>query len=85
MLHDVGLRTTLTLDDDVAAAIERLVRRTGRTYRAVVNAALRTGLEQVAAAPMPFVVTPHDLDPVGDVDADDVWALIARTEGPLHR
>lgn len=75
----------MTLDDDVAAAIERQVRRTGRTYRAVVNTALRNGLEQAAASPQPFVVTPQDLDPVVDVDADDVWALIARVEGPAHR
>jgi len=85
MLHDVSHRTTLTLDDDVAAAIDREVRRTGRTYRSVVNSALRVGLERGKDRSPGFVVTPLDLDPVSDVDADDVWELVSRIEGPGHR
>ena len=38
------MRTTLTLDDDVAARLERL-RRNGRTLKEVVNEALRAGLD----------------------------------------
>lgn len=37
------MRTTITLDDDVAALIEDERRRTGETFRAAVNRLLRRG------------------------------------------
>ena len=43
------MRTTLTLDGDVAAALKRLSRRSGRPLKQVVNEALRTGLRAQAA------------------------------------
>lgn len=42
------MRTTLTLDPDVAIEVERLRKRTGLTLKQVVNEALRLGLEQIA-------------------------------------
>lgn len=38
------MRTTLTLDDDVAAALERLRKERRQSLRAVVNETLRRGL-----------------------------------------
>jgi hypothetical protein len=38
------MRTTLTLDDDVAAQLQRLARETGRPFKQIVNEALRAGL-----------------------------------------
>ncbi len=38
------MRTTLTLDDDVAAALKVLVRSSGKTFKAVVNEVIRNGL-----------------------------------------
>ena len=38
------MRTTITLDDDVAAQLRRLARETGRPFKQVVNDALRAGL-----------------------------------------
>ncbi|MFM9123874.1 MAG: type II toxin-antitoxin system VapB family antitoxin [Actinomycetota bacterium] len=38
------MRTTLTIDDDLAAQLHAEARATGRTFRAVVNQALRDGL-----------------------------------------
>jgi hypothetical protein len=35
------LRTTLTLDDDLAAALNRKARHSGRSFKEVVNAAIR--------------------------------------------
>lgn len=43
------MRTTLTLDEDVAKRIERLRKRQGLTLREVVNQALREGLSQIEA------------------------------------
>jgi hypothetical protein len=52
------MRTTITLDDDVAAKIQLKVRRSGRPFKEIVNDALRTGLaidNQVKALP-PFTI-----------------------------
>lgn len=38
------MRTTLTLDDDVAMLLKRQVQETGASFRDVVNQALRRGL-----------------------------------------
>lgn len=38
------LRTTLTLDDDVAKDLREEARRTGRSFKDVVNETLRRGL-----------------------------------------
>ncbi|MBM3680068.1 MAG: DUF2191 domain-containing protein [Actinobacteria bacterium] len=38
------MRTTLTIDDDLAALLHAEARASGRTFRAVVNQALRDGL-----------------------------------------
>jgi predicted transcriptional regulator len=39
------MRTTLTLDDDVAAKLKTEAQRAGRPFREIVNEALRRGLE----------------------------------------
>jgi hypothetical protein len=45
------MRTTLTLDDDVAAAIERLRRERRAPLKVLVNEALREGLKQMRERP----------------------------------
>jgi hypothetical protein len=41
------MRTTLTLDPDVAAVLERLRRRDPRSFKALVNDLLRKGIAQL--------------------------------------
>lgn len=82
------MRTTLTLDDDVAAKLRSQSRRTGRPFREVVNEALRRGLAtRPAGAPRtPFVVTARDLGSLRKgLDLNNVGDLLERVEGPLHR
>jgi hypothetical protein len=43
------MRTTLTIDDDVAIALERIRERGGLTLKAAVNEALRRGLRVLDA------------------------------------
>ncbi|MBI3688234.1 MAG: ribbon-helix-helix protein, CopG family [Actinobacteria bacterium] len=43
------MRTTLTLDDDLAAQLRRLARETGRPFKQLVNEALRAGLMPTSA------------------------------------
>jgi len=45
------VRTTLTLDDDVAAALERLRRTRGGQFKSLVNELLREGLRHVQSRP----------------------------------
>jgi hypothetical protein len=45
------MRTTLTLDDDVAVQIERLRRTRNANLKDVVNEALRRGLRDMSAPP----------------------------------
>ena len=42
--HDVYMRTTLTLDDDLAGRLKELARSTDRNFKDVVNDAIRKGL-----------------------------------------
>ncbi|MFM7641511.1 MAG: CopG family transcriptional regulator [Cyanobium sp.] len=56
------MRATLTLDDDLAEALNRAARLSGRSFKAVVNETLRHGLNQSvsgAAGLEPFVVKPQ--------------------------
>lgn len=45
------MRTTITLDDDVAATLERLRRSRDVGFKQIVNEALREGLKQLTARP----------------------------------
>lgn len=56
------MRTTLTIDDDVAALLEKENRRANEPMKQTVNRVLRSGLIQATRPPKPkrFVVKPFD-------------------------
>src|SRR5688572_22856181 len=64
--QDVDMRTTLTLEPDVAERLEQEMRRTGKSMKAVVNESLRLGLGLAGKPPerKPFEVKPHDMGPL---------------------
>jgi len=78
----------LTLDDDVAVKLKAEALRAGRSFREIVNEALRRGLasQRATAKPRSFKITPRDL---GDVkpglSLDNVAELIERVEDPIYR
>ena len=76
------MRTTLTLEDDVAARIRQEMRRTGGGPKRVVNDALRRGLGLVAAPSKGsrFVVTPHSFGLAAGVDRDRLNQLADQLE-----
>lgn len=81
------MRTTLTLDDDVAAKLKAESRKTGRPFRETVNSCLRAGLtmrKQGGAAP-PFKVKARDMGIRPGINIDKVSALLDELEGPEHR
>ena len=56
------MRTTLTIDDDVAALLNKEVRKTGEPFKQVVNRAIRLGLTTGRRTPpKPFKVKPFNL------------------------
>jgi hypothetical protein len=80
------MRTTLTLDDDVAAAIERRRRELNHTLKQEVNDLIRAGLahedeRHAETERLAFRVQPLD---VGEllIDVDDVNAALDIVEGP---
>ena len=87
MLH-WGMRTTLTLDDDIAAKLHAESRRTGRPFRDVVNEALRHGLagRKSLAKSRAFKVETRDLGNLRPgLSVDNIADLLEEVEGPLHR
>ena len=81
------MRTTLTLDDDVAAKLKAESRRAGRPFRDIVNETLRRGLasRQAAAARKPFKVKARDLGLKPGLSLDNVAELIEQVEGTVFR
>jgi len=81
------MRTTLTLDEDIAARLQAESRRTGRPFKAVVNEYLRAGLAQRRAvqAVRPFRVEPVHLGPpIPGRSYDRISTPLEETEGPEH-
>lgn len=82
------MRTTLTLDDEVAAKLRAEARKTDRTFRETVNEALRRGLAapRAAAVRRRFTVEARDLGELrAGLSLDNLGDLLERVEGPLHR
>ena len=87
------MRTTLTLDDDVAFLLDRTRKLEGRRVKEIVNDALRRGLPQLLSAarrPAQPATKPYATPSVsvgrcwvGDVD--DVAAVLAAGEGEAFK
>jgi len=77
------MRTTLTIDDDVAAEIAHLRREREQSLKDVVNDALRCGLREMRSRPKkrkPFYTKAYDMGP-SLVNIDNVAEAIAYAEG----
>ena len=53
------MRTTLTLEDDLADRLAQIARETRQPFKAVVNEALRRGLSEHAPTVPAFDYQPH--------------------------
>lgn len=83
------MRTTVTLDDDLALRLEQLRAESGQSFKEVINEVIRIGLERRG-----FVVTrqgevrrPLKTLDLGEalIDLTCVWETIAIAEGEDHR
>lgn len=77
------MRTTLTLDNELARRLKQRALDSGRSFKEVVNEALRAGLEQAATGPAQRA---YRLNPVSmgkaapGFDLDKAMHLAARLE-----
>ena len=76
------MRTTLTLDPDVAERVAGEVRRTGKSLKAVVNDAIRFGLGLAGKRPRGprFKVEPHAFGLRPGIDPDRLNQLVDELE-----
>lgn len=78
------MRTTLTLDDDVASRLQQLRDVSTRSYKDLVNDLLRRGLDADAHRPggtSGDYTRPQDLGRLLLADIDDVTEALAVAEG----
>lgn len=75
------------MEDDVAAGIQREVRRTGRSFKSVVNELLRTALHlRKTPRPNPRIrIRAKALGIRPGLDYDRISQLLDDIEGPVHR
>jgi hypothetical protein len=77
------VRTTLTLDDDVAALLKKEARKSGEPFKQILNRYLRLGLTaQKQPAPKRFVVKAKKL---GLPHFEKTEQYLEFLEGPDHR
>jgi hypothetical protein len=82
------MRTTLTLDPDVAALLERVRENRGASLKEAVNEGLRRGLKQMvepARPAEPFRTTTVSLGRCLIGDLDNVAEALAVVEGETFR
>ena len=81
------MRTTLTIDEDVALLLKKEVRRSGEPFKQAVNRCLRAGLtsQNRRAKPKPFKVTPIDVQLPEGLNLDKTSDILEALEGPMRR
>jgi hypothetical protein len=81
------MRTTLTIDDDVAVRLERVRRQRDANLKDVVNDALRRGLDSIETPPKPRKPFRMKTFDGGEqlVPIDNVAEAITLIEGEDHK
>jgi len=82
------MRTTLTIDDDVAAAIERLRRGRDASLKEIVNEALRRGIKEMSTPTKrrkPFRTRSVRLGTLQVPSLDNIAEVLAIAEGETFK
>jgi hypothetical protein len=81
------MRTTITIDDDVLDRARAVAKRLDMPFRAVVNGALRAGLEKVeeTAEVRSYRTEPRDMGLKRGYNLDNIQELLAQIEGEDFR
>lgn len=79
----MAMRSTLTIDPDVAALLKQLLKERGTSFKQIVNEALRRGISQLKKGPQtrkPFKVKPFNTRLLIDVSSTSRALEIAEGE-----
>jgi len=76
------MRTTLTLDDDLAVMLKREAESTRRPFRDVVNEAIRRGMVEAVGSRPVIDVPVFDL---GSASDENPWEVLAREDSARLR
>jgi len=80
------VRTTISLDDDVASLLRQQMRRSGSSLKGAVNHFLRLGLMSAdERRKKPFSVTPRPLGLPPGLSYDSVAELLENLEEGAHQ
>ncbi len=82
------MRTTLTLDDDLAQRLQDMSRERDSAFKQVVNEAIRLGIDQMdrpVKARERFQIVPLDLGECLFPNLDDIEAALDFAEGDDRR
>ena len=81
------MRTTLTLDDDVAAKLQTEARKAGQSFKETVNRLLRLALNTRREQPKmkPFKVRAWAMGVRPGLNFDKIEELLDHVEGPMRR
>ena len=81
------MRTTLTLDPDVAAKAKKGAAKLHKPFKQIINTALRIGLDEVLKPPRakPYRMKGRPLGLRLGFSYDNIAELLARLEGEHHR
>ena len=80
------MRTTLSLDEDVAKLLRSEMRRSGASLKAAVNHFLRLGLiNSKKTARKRFLVHPRPMGLPAGLSYDNVEELLEALEGKMHK
>ena len=80
------IRTTITLDDDVAAKHRAAMRQSGKSFKEIVNETLRAGLLKAPApAGKRFKVRAKHIGLKPGYSYDKSWELIEQIGGPGYK
>lgn len=74
------MRTTVTLDPDVAAKLKELAREGGVSFKEALNTSVRRGLQSGEASPRPYRLRPRRLGARPGVDLDKALTLAGELE-----
>jgi len=80
------MRTTVTLAADVESKIKEEMRRSGRSFKEVVNSMLRLAAKHLEdKKDEPFRVIARRMGPKPGLNFDKVYDLIEQLEGPFYK
>jgi hypothetical protein len=79
------VRTTLSIDDDVASLLKKEMRESGSSLKQAVNRLLRLGLTAAPRRGSPFTVRARRLGLPQGLNYDNVEEVIESLEGSRHR